>query len=255
MLTFSKLGRYGRFCNQMFQIAGTIGLARKHGYAYGFPQWKNYDHLERFGSSEDIDLQKYFVNPLPQLDSIGYPDHPIPWGYHPGMHIPDNVSLSGHMQSEKYFSHCKDIIQHYFAMKDEHELQDVCAVHVRLGDYDDHYHPRLKRNYYLKAMNLFPKGQQFVIFSDDQEGAYEITKDTDFAIGQSGFTNYIDDFRFMKSCKHFITGNSSYSLMAAILGRHPDKKIVCPSNWFGPAWGSCYKELPKDVYPENAIII
>lgn len=104
-------------------------------------------------------------------------------------------------------------------------------------------------------MSLFPQGQQFVIFSDDQEEAYEITKDTNFTIGKSPFTNYIDDFRFMKSCRHFITGNSSYSLMAAILGTAPDKKIVCPSNWFGPAWGSCYKDLSKDVYPENAIII
>lgn len=239
----------------MFQIAGTIGLARKYGYAYGFPQWKNYDHLERFGSSEDIDLQKYFQNPLPQLDAIGYPEFTVEWGYRANLRIPDNVSLFGHFQSEKYFSHCKDIIQHYFTMKDEPELQDVCAVHVRLGDYDDHYHPRLKRDYYLKAMALFPEGQQFVIFSDDQDGAYEITKDTGFAIGQSGFTNYIDDFRFMKSCKHFITGNSSYSLMAAILGRHPDKRIICPSNWWGPGWGPNHKELCKDVYPENAIII
>lgn len=259
MLTFSTLGRLGRFGNSLFQIAGTIGIARKYGYSYGFPQWMNHDHKDRFGSSEDIDLQKYFVNPLPQVDAIGYPDFPIPWGYHPEIPIPDNVSLSGHMQSEKYFLHCKDIIQHYFTMKDEPELQDVCAIHVRLGDYDDHYHPRLGVDYYKKAMDQFPPETNYLIFSDDIESAAGIIiygtgrkKGPEFTFSTR---NYIDDFRLMKSCKHFITGNSSYSLMAAILGRHPDKKIICPSTWWGPGWGPNHKELCKDVYPENAIIL
>lgn len=254
MLTFSQLGRYGRFANQLFQIAGTIGLARKHGYSYGFPAWKNHDHAERFGSTEDIDLQKYFKNPLPEVDAIGYPDHPIPWGYHPSMRIPDNVSLSGHMQSEKYFSHCKDIIQHYFTMKDEPEQNDLCAIHVRLGDYDDRYHPRLGVEYYQRAMACYPPDTIFMLFSDDLVAAYKMFAPTK-RLRHTVEGNYIDDFKLMKSCKHFIIGNSSYSLMAAILGRHPDKKIVCPSNWFGPAWGSCYKEMSKDIYPENAIII
>lgn len=256
MLTFSQLGRYGRFANQMFQIAGTIGLAIKHGYSYGFPAWKNFDHAERFGSTEDIDLQKYFKNPIPQVDAIGYLDRPIPWGYHPGMHIPDNVSLSGHMQSEKYFSHCKDIIQHYFTMKDEVDMEDICAIHIRLGDYDNHYHPRLGVRYYSEAIDQFPKSQRFIVFSDDMEAAFEILKGLSPSIMFSGTeSSYIKDFSVMKNCKYFIIGNSSYSLMAAILGRHPDKKIVCPSNWFGPAWGSGYKEMSKDIYPENAIVI
>ena len=49
MLTFNQLGRYGRLGNQMFQVAGTIGLATQHGYSYGFPEWMNWDHRTRFG--------------------------------------------------------------------------------------------------------------------------------------------------------------------------------------------------------------
>lgn len=259
MLTFSQLGRYGRFANQLFQIASTIGLATKHGYSYAFPPWMNHDHKDRFGSTEDIDLQKYFVNPLPRTD-IQLADFPISWGWHPGLSIPDNVSLSGHMQSEKYFRHCMPLIRYYFTMVDELPMQDVCAIHIRLGDYDDHFHPRLKDDYYKAAIQQMPKGTQFAFFSDDPNTAIEMIDRIGDEL-QLGcvFTRkvdtYLEDFRFMKSCRHFITGNSSYSLMAAILGTAPDKKIVCPSNWFGPAWGSCYKELSKDVYPENAIII
>lgn len=254
MLTFQRLGRIGRFANGLFQIASTIGLATKHGYAYGFPVWKNYDHAERFGSSEDIDLQKYFKNPLPQVDAIGYRDFPIPWGYHPNIEIPDNVSLSGHMQSEKYFSHCKDVIGHYFTMKQEYPPNEDVAIHVRLGDYDDHYHPRLKRDYYEKAIRQFPRDTCFKVFSDDPVAAGEMLQGLGFIHVYTG-KDYIQDFKMMKASKHFIIGNSSYSLMAAILGRDREKKIVCPSTWWGPGWGPNHKELCKDVYPENSIII
>lgn len=253
MLTFSQLGRYGRFANQLFQVAGTIGLATKHGYGYAFPRWVNHDHKERFGSTEDVDIYKHFAHALPTAD-VQLPDFPIGWGYH-DLHLPDNVSISGHLQSEKYFSHCKDLIRHYFTMADEPEQNDACAIHVRLGDYDDRYHTRLKGSYYGQAADQMPAGTKFLIFSDDVESAIAMFRglgkvpspEYTFVVNQS----YLDDFRLMKSCKHFITGNSSYSLMAAILGKHPDKKIVCPSQWFGPAWNP----ETKDLYPEGAIVL
>ena len=40
--------------------------------------------------------------------------------------------------------------------------------------------------------------------------------------------DYIQDFKLMKRCRHFIVGNSSYSAMAAILGEVPDKRVVAP---------------------------
>lgn len=262
MLTFSALGRYGRFANGLFQIAGTIGLAVKHGYAFGFPEWKNHDHKNRFGSSEDIDLQKYFVNPLPRFDGL-LRDFPVQWGYHdhlmqPGG-LPDNVSLSGHFQSEKYFKHCLPLVMHYFTMKDEGVLQDSVAVHIRRGDYDNAYHTRIGKEYYLEAIKLFPDYTKFTVFSDDQTAATEMFQDLGWGRHFTFYYNfghsYIEDFRHMKMCRGFICANSSYSLMAAILSEAPDKKIICPSNWFGPAWGPAYRDMAKDIYPEGAIIL
>lgn len=253
MLTFSQLGRYGRFANQLFQIAGTIGLATKHGYGYAFPRWINHDHKERFGSTEDVDISKHFLNQPPTAD-IELPDFPVGWGYH-DLRIPDNVSISGHLQSEKYFSHCKDLIQHYFTMKGEPAQNESVAIHWRLGDYDGHYHTRLQLDYYAKAISQFPKGTPAVVFSDDPTKAAALCIALEEMTGSyvTLFVgkDYLDDFRSMKTFKHFIAGNSSYSLMAAILGRHPDKKVVCPSQWFGPAWSPD----TKDLYPQNAIVI
>lgn len=254
MITFSQLGRYGRFANQLFQIAGTIGLATKHGYAYAFPEWVNRDHAERFGSSEDISIQKYFVYKLPET-SLQFPDFPIPWGYHPNLYVPDNISLSGHMQSEKYFKHCMGLIWQVFTMKDEPPQSDAVAIHWRLGDYDDKYHTRLKMDYYIAALKAIGPVERATIYTDDRAAGaglvIRLEEETGIPCALSVGGSYIKDFRFMKMAKHFICGNSSYSLMAAILGRHPDKKIVCPKNWFGPAWNP----ETKDLYPENSIII
>jgi len=247
-LTFQQLGRYGRLGNQMFQIASTIGVAVKNKWNYAFPYWQNYDHKERFNTSEDIDVQKYFVNPLPVYNGPRLPDNFVHWGYWPITLRSDgrNMSLSGHMQSEKYFLHCADRIRYYFKMKDEYQANDKCAIHVRLGDYDDNYHPRLKMDYYSKAMAMMPEGTTFVVFSDEVDKAKEMFPETynnvpvQFSVSDSSThdewkqNSYMDDFKFMKACKHFIIGNSTYSWWAAWLSNQPGKQVIAPRNWFGP---------------------
>jgi len=234
ILTFNSLGRYGRLANQMYQIAGTIGIARRNGCDFAFPYWKNYDHAERFGSTEDIDVQKYFVNPLPVYKGPVLPEYNIHWGYQ-DVRIKQSVSLAGHMQSLKYFEHCLDEVKWYFKMKDEYPQNDYCAVHVRLGDYDNAYHPRLGMEYYKAAMKIMPKGTAYIVFSDDPAAANEMF-DISSGVAHVASGNYLDDFRLMKSCRHFIIGNSSYSAMAATLGEAPDKIIVAPKPWFGKAY-------------------
>lgn len=247
IVTFNALGRYGRLCNQMFQIASVIGIARKNGFDFAFPKWMNYDHAERFGSIEDIDLQKYFVNPLPLYNGPQLPDQFVHWGYH-DIKLTESCSLSGHMQSFKYFAHCFDEVKWYFRMRDEPKQNDLCAIHVRLGDYDNAYHPRLGLEYYLQAMSHFGSKQKFIVFSDEPAAANALF-DGELTVISS---HYIDDFKLMKSCSHFIIGNSSYSAMAAILGEAPDKKVIAPSPWFGPR----YTDITgKDIYCEDWTVI
>lgn len=253
MVTCKSLGRLGRFANQMFQIAGVIGIATKNGHPFCFPKWVNYDHRDRFGSSEDIEVYKFFENELPEMVDIPYQYRWIDWGYH-DVRLKDGAwDLAGHFQSDKYFSHCIDKVRHYFRMKDEYPPNDYVAIHYRAGDYTDDpnaYHPRCSREYYEKAMSLFSASTEFVVFTDDAEKAREVF----FSVSQTlsfYHGDYIEDFKMMKSCKHFICANSSYSLMAAILADQPGKKIVCPKRWFG-------KEAPitfEGMYPENAIVL
>lgn len=247
LVTFNMLGRYGRLANQMYQIAGVIGVARRNGLDFAFPQWINWDHKERFGSSEDCDIYKYFENQLPLYDGPALPDHPVQWGFH-DVRLNKSVSLSGHFQSERYFEHALMEVKWYLRMKDEPPLSDYVAIHVRRGDYDDKYHPRIPESYYRTAMRGFP-GRKFLVFSDDIQACKEMFGSE---VEYSESRDYLEDFKLMKSCHSFIIGNSSYSAMAAVLGDAEEKQVVAPRPWFGPGYAQITGE---DIYGSDWKVI
>jgi hypothetical protein len=234
VVTFSNLGKYGRFGNTLFQIASTIGIAKRYGYEYGFPNWVIWDAYDRFQTTENINAFEYFVNPLPKCTQ-SYPEHFVHWGYHEGQ--PDNVDLVGHMQSEKYFSHCADEIKRLFTMKDEYPKNDYTAIHIRKGDYGDDYHPICRMDYYEKAMKVLPG--PYLVFSDGEVDEFDC---------EVYNSDTYDAFKMMKSCKNHIIANSTYSWWAAWLA---GGEVVAPSKWFGSA-----TDLEtKDIYPEKWIVI
>lgn len=245
-VTFARLGTYGRFANQLFQISGTIGIARRNGFNFAFPAWRNHAALN-FGQP-DLDVQARFKNPLPLYTGPPLPECEVPFGYK-DVRLNRSVSLLGYLQSERYFSHCLEEVEFYFRMKNEPPLNDYCAIHWRAGDYGaaptkykpkgNPAHPRMTMNYYKLAMDLFGSDQKYLVFSDDLPAAKDLFGSR---VEYSEGLDYLDDFRLMKRCKHFIVSNSSYSLMAAILGEHPEKQVVGPSPWFGGQYAATHDE-------------
>lgn len=241
MVTFDKLGRYGRAGNQLFQIASTIGIATRFGYEYGFPEWVNWDASERFASQEDIQLQKYFKNPLPRYNG-SLSEYFIHWGYH-DINIPDNVSLSGHMQSEKYFKHCESTIRHYFEFNTPMSKMDYTAIHVRMGDYGSDYHPVCSQRYYAKAM--LHTGGPYLVFSDEPDKAAKLLGFNP-NVTVSDCTDTIECLRLMTACKRHIIANSTYSWWGAWLAQ--SEVVVAPEIWFGPA--ASHLDT-RDIIPDN----
>lgn len=258
LLTFKQLGRYGRFANQAYQIAGLIGIARRNNMDFALTEpWRNYNGRD-FEPDLDIDVFKRFVNPLPLTDKTDLPQVGIPWGYQ-DVQLSHSADLLGHFQSQKYFDHAIDEIRWYMRMKDESLLNDYVCLHVRLGDYGDSptpqhpdgnsYHPRMNMAYYKPAMDLFP-GARFLVFSDGIEECKEMFGDS---VEYSEGRDYLEDFKLMKTCRHFIIANSSFSAFAAVLGEAPDKKVVAPFPWFGGMYQGNLD--PKDIYGEGWQVI
>lgn len=232
MITFSRLGQYGQIGNQMFQIAGTVGIATKYGYEYAFPKWLNYDGIAKGNiSADEADIGGWFARPLPAIDANGTQrlrPCEVPWGYHERFNPGSNADLIGHMQSEKWFKHCESTIRELFAWAQPPPKVDAVAIHVRRGDYDGKYHNLLDEAYYHKAMAIMrERGHtRFVVFSDNPTEAERIT-------GAKAI--HCDDpmmaLRMMSGYAGHIVANSSFSWWAAWLANTTD--VVAPSQWVG----------------------
>lgn len=239
LITCRSAGRYGRFCNGAYTISGCLGIARRNGMDFALTEpWRNHDG-RTFEPDLNIDVFEWFVNPLPIYDGPDLPQRGIPWGYH-DVQLTESTDLQGHFQSEKYFSHAIDEIRWYMRMKDEPPQSDYCAIHWRAGDYGDapssqhpdgnSFHPRMDLRYYEPAMAHFGSAQKFMVFSDDIPRARKMFGER---VEYSEGRNYLEDFRLLKTCSHFIISNSSYSAFAAVLGDAKDKQVIAPRPWFG----------------------
>lgn len=161
--------------------------------------------------------------------------NPIP----PGVEI-----LSGYFQSWTYFFKYRLEIRNLLR-SNEKELWEkqrakykggIC-VHVRWGGdgkLRPHIHPITPKEYYKKAMNLFP-GAKFLVFSEPDAGI------EDWEEWKGRDVEFVDEpdplptMFLMSLCEHFIIANSSLSLSAYYMRENEEAQLVVPSDWFGPA--------------------
>ena len=66
-------------------------------------------------------------------------------------------------------------------------------------------------------------------------------------ISKGGHPDYIELY-MMSLCDHNIIANSSFSWWGAWLNENPNKKVIAPKKWFGPAYGDIND---NDLVPET----
>lgn len=274
MISYKKIGHFGRLGNQMFQFASTYGIAKKLGYDVAFPiENTTNPNVEDFkdGVTRKVyfdipkifDLDQSILIPIDDIKTQYEVQEPYFHFSEDLFHIPDNCNLSGYYQSEKYFDHCENDIRKLFTFKQDiaesskskfldFEYETV-GIHLRVGDYiglQDH-HPVCEPEYYGNAIKHFlDKNYYFLIFSDNIEYSKNIFGESENIVYIEGNTQEID-MCMLSMCNHNIIANSSFSWWAAWLNSNPNKKVVAPKKWFGPAY---YFHNTKDLYPNNWII-
>ena len=281
MLAFNQIGNLGRLGNQMFEYAALRGVAAKHGYDWCIPPFDR-KGIENYSLGECFKLESVQESNLQYIEDIQYVGERF---FHFDEELfencPDNVSLHGFFQTEKYFKHIADEIRKDFTFVDAYlepckdmlkyyEGLEPIMLHVRRGDANltdprgfkwsytqcSDQHPTQPIEYYKKALAFFDKDQPVIVFSDSPEWCKEqklfdgdrfLLSEPEEKYGDGSYTPYVD-LCLMSLCDHAIIANSTLSWWGAWLIQNPDKKVIAPEMWFGPAYAD---KDTKDLIPEN----
>lgn len=278
MIGFNSLGSYGRLGNQMFQHASLAGIAANRGLDYCIPPVQNQtDNYGLFEAFVMTDVEQGMISG-PQKEEAHYHFDKELFNT-----CADNTNIKGYLQTEKYFRNISDKIRQQYTFRNQwadysHKVmerfvgQDVIFLHIRRGDANlvsntgfkwayvnlqDH-HPLQTLDYYKSALEHFPADWPVMVFSDSIDWAQEqdlfqterfLFVEPTVKYSDGALVPYID-LCLMSLCQHAIIANSSLSWWGAWLQTNPDKKIIAPKNWFGPALAGTNT---SDLYCDNWI--
>lgn len=257
VISFDLLGQSGRLGNQLWQIAGTLGIADLLQEEVLLPRWA---------------YEEYFCVP-PELFVDQLPQHRVQAHETPLLdHIDERARA--YMQDYSLWAHIQNSVREYFqpsplAMEQLLSYQDfwfleppVLALHVRRGDNTDPksapYHPLRPFSYYEEALESVTY-ESLAVFSDDPEWCrLQFGEKADFIFegtprpkehepeyATAPVLDWID-LQLMTFCDFHIISNSTYSWWGAFLSDDPSP--VYPAPWFGRELRYIDEDL---MFPDN----
>lgn len=233
MITYQKIGSYGRLGNQMFQYAAMLGISERTGHKFGFAPGRL---LDCFDITEGTPL----YSPVHAKYLYSEPEFSFRSEV---FDCPDSVDFEGYFQSEKYWIHARSKVleQFHFLETQDDIYGEFTSLHIRRGDYvslKETHTCLADTDYYDRAIQaLNPK--KIVIFSDDKDW---LTRSgnldkwgQDREIVVSLEPNDVKELQAMSKAKNAIIANSSFSWWGAYLGPYQTSgRVISPRAWFGP---------------------
>jgi hypothetical protein len=280
MLGFNRIGTMGRLGNQMFQYAALKGIAANRGFDYTIPNADTNIQIDNYGLLEAFELTTnrnvaWLRNQNQVNERFYHFDEEL------FNNCPDGLNICGFFQSEKYFKHVEEDIRKDFVFRSdwlepckefmsEFEGQEVAFLHVRRGDPNladkrgfkwayvniQDQHPVQPLEYYEEALKRFPEDMPIVVFSDAIDWCKEqeffaadrfMFSEPEHVYEDGALVPYVD-LCLMSLCDHAIIANSSMSWWGAWLISNPNKKVIAPKMWFGPAYAD---KDTKDLIPSS----
>ncbi len=154
---------------------------------------------------------------------------------------PRNIHLDGHFQDIMYFSNRGSasgeinlatktnlIPLSLNVQKLDRDLENICVVHIRRGDFKSHKNDigLLSKSYYASTMTNFIlscESPHFLIISDDMSEAEAMVADEHrsicYFVQESEQMNPAALLHLMSMYKNFILSNSTFSLWIALLAQ------------------------------------
>lgn len=239
MIQFSKLGKLGRFANQMWEIAATYSLAQKYDVDWRIPAWSYSKYFETvFPEGEMLSPDHVYKEPHYKYKEINSPDL---WAFN------KVTDLQGYFQDTRHWWLKEEDIRNLFKFKQEYVDEVIreysylydkstIAVGVRRGDYvgslKGNYHI-LSPSYYINALQKFDYEKYNIVFiSDDLEWC----KFHFGCLPNAFFPSFNSDiYQFIAGslCDNWIIGNSTFHFFSAFLGTASKSgRVIQPTKLF-----------------------
>lgn len=285
MLAFNQLGNIGRLGNQMFQYSALKGIAKRLGYEYCIPPFNSH-RVDNYSLNKCFKLSSLSANNFKILDG-GHAPIVMEKYFHYDEELhslcPNDISIHGFFQSEKYFKNIESEIREDFTFYDEflnpckemiNSLEkEPLFLHIRRGDPNlvdargfkwaytqcSSQHPPQPLEYYEEALKNFPEDQPVIVCSDSPEWVQEqelfsgdrfLISEPEEKYPDGSYTPYVD-LCLMSLCSGAIIANSSLSWWGAWLQNNKGL-VVAPKMWFGPDYAD---KNTKDLYCDEWMVI
>jgi hypothetical protein len=265
----------GGLGNQLFQYAAGLALSRRLGVGLTLDVGAyRRDRLRRF-SLEPILHPEVTVADHPRWRvrlrrRVGRreppPFRPDNAGWDPAFAgIAAPVRLHGTCASPRYFAEVGETVRREFtgfpleseaarALRGRVAAGEMCAVHVRRGDYLKNAKRLRKlglkdRDYYARAIDEVRAraGHDLtvVVFSDEPNAARTVLDGLVRRVVVAEGTHDTEDLVLMAACDHHVIANSTFSWWGAWLATSPHQLVVAPARWFAQ------HPEPRDLIPAD----
>jgi len=253
VISFPKLGAYGRLGNQLFQYAFVRSTAERLGTRFHCPAWVG----DRVFQLDDAALRAA-PQPLPKTWRSSFLDV----GFEPdALCIEDGTEIYGFFQSARCFD--AEAVRRWYRFREEAvagvaaryahvDFADTVALHLRFGDKRTSarfYLPRPR--FYLDALrNLVPARRHILVFSDDRRRSRSYLRGLPaHAHFVSGNEPY-EDLYLMSRCRDFVGSSSTLAWWGAWLDARADKTVIVPAEGIFRPGGP---RVATDYWPEGWI--
>jgi Glycosyl transferase family 11 len=240
MISFSKLGNYGRLGNQLFQYAFLRVTAQRLNTNFFCPAWEGdqiFDLKDEETRAVAPDGILHHFDPTPEA------------GFCPrALGITDYTEIQGFFQSDKYYPD-KAVVRSWYSFRPEivHSveslfppslLEDAVSISLRLdNDYANtrEYFPLYPPSYYRRGLSRTGARGPVLVFADrpDLAKTFIASLDGNECILVEGLSPH-QQLYLMTRCRANVITNSTFAWWGAWLNSRDDRVIVAPSAWCRP---------------------
>jgi hypothetical protein len=224
-----------RLGNNLFQLATALSLSSE--ITICVPLVEEYQESLKYSATffKGFPILNYIPDGIQIYEEPFYNYNQIP--YTPGT----DLIIKGYFQSYRYFERNQVLCQfsideksNSFIMANYPEVinEKFTSIHVRRGDYLKmlYKHPFCGLKYYLKAIEIIGKNENFIVVSDDITWCKKHIKLKRVIFVEN--TSPIIDLYIQSFCVNNIISNSSFSWWGAYLNKSGGT-VVAPRLWFG----------------------